>query len=543
MLFCQRQWVLSKYVECLIVVIVIRYGDTAWVCPRIVFFCSRNSSVVVEVTYVLARVSAVEVPCIVSIDHETLDRSDAYGTSHPQVVLAILGVTTLLHDSDRVGVATLTCIVSIRMLYWHQWTQVVLHLTRVCAQTWVSSRVHSCSTTGRVKLWCIGMSNLSAYIQPLGNVRRDVYVSVVLLVLIVASGQDTLLVVHTERCIVGSTVVTAADAGIVDLREWSLVKLIPPVGIAAIAILSCIIILIEEYRLLPSTVEILLCILINLILELMTRTTIISIRLVHHGEVLHRVYVVVWLGRALPVTCSVERDGWFVALATLLGSNEDYTVCCTCTIDGCRRSILQNRDRLNVFWIHEVGIHLNVINQYQWATAVQRRVTTDIVARAGTRSTTTVHRYVQVRNNTLKTLSDVGDRTVFQYLTIHVGNSTREVYLLLCTITYDNDFFQAVSILSKSNVEAFSVPLDFTVHATNIRDNDCCTLAYTRKGKIAVQIGNGSILGTFHWYRSTNNRFTGSILYHTLTNSTLLCNHSCTQCVWGRNSTRIGATY
>ena len=77
----------------------------------------------------LVSVSAVEVPCIVSIDDETLDRSDAYCTSHPQVVLAILGVTTLLHDSDRVGVATLTCIVSIRMLYWHQWAQVVLHHT------------------------------------------------------------------------------------------------------------------------------------------------------------------------------------------------------------------------------------------------------------------------------------------------------------------------------------------------------------------------------------------------------------------------------
>ena len=204
------------------------------------------------------------------------------------------------------------------------------------------------------------------------------------------------------------------------------------------------------------------------------------------------------LGRALPVACSVERDSWLVALATLLGSNEDYTVCCTCTIDGCRRSILQYRDRLNVFWIHEVGIHLNVVNQYQWATAVQRRVTTDIVARAGTRSTTTVHRYVQVRNNTLKTLTDVGDRTVFQYLTIHVGNSTREVYLLLSTVTYNNYFLQALCIFSESYIETCAVPLDFTVHVTNIRDNDCSTLGYTRECKITVQIGNGSILGTFH---------------------------------------------
>ena len=223
MFLLQRESIFSKGIESIVIIIIVGYSHTAWISPRIIVLCTRNSRIIIEVLYMLIRWLTIEIPCIICIDYQAFDRSNFHSTGHPQIILLVLCITTLFHNGYRIGVAALSGVMSIRMFYWHQRAQVTLHHTRIRRQPWISGRVHSCSTTGRVQLIGVSMSNLCRYIQPFSDIGWDIYISIIFIVLIVSCFQNTTLIVHTYRCVVSSTVITTADVGCIDLRERSFI--------------------------------------------------------------------------------------------------------------------------------------------------------------------------------------------------------------------------------------------------------------------------------------------------------------------------------
>ena len=68
-----------------------------------------------------------------------------------------------------------------------------------------------------------------------------------------------------------------------------------------------------------------------------------------------------------------------------LGSYEDNTTCCTCSVNSCRSRILQNGYTFDIIRIQGTEITFHVVNQYQWSTTVDGQVTTDVEALALTR--------------------------------------------------------------------------------------------------------------------------------------------------------------
>src|SRR5690606_15015612 len=67
------------------------------------------------------------------------------------------------------------------------------------------------------------------------------------------------------------------------------------------------------------------------------------------------VFIVSRSGRRFPAHARSVTDNRFaVRRNSALGGYQDDTKCCTCAIDGCCRSVLDNGDRLDISWINPV---------------------------------------------------------------------------------------------------------------------------------------------------------------------------------------------
>ena len=157
-----------------------------------------------------------------------------------------------------------------------------------------------------------------------------------------------------------------------------------------------------------------------------------------------------------PTVVSVVADGrlgsLFVDGSTALSGYHHDTGCSTRTVDGGRRSVLQNIDTLNVLRIQPVDIvaHHTVDHIERCGVGVDGRPTADldVVAAATTRGLGDAYTWVA----TLQVTQNRGSTLCVQLLSVDRRHRTGEVLLLNRTVTDDHHILKSSGILLEDNV-------------------------------------------------------------------------------------------
>ena len=147
----------------------------------------------------------------------------------------------------------------------------------------------------------------------------------------------------------------------------------------------------------------------------------------------------------------VRHFGLLVVLAAL-GGDQDDAEGSACAVDGGGRSVLQDRDRLDVVRVDAVGIGLDAVDQHQGAAAVGRGRTADVVGRSGS-GLSRRERHVEVGDHALQGAAHVRHGTVFQLLLRHGGHGSREVGLLLHAVSHHDHLVDALLGVGQHHVE------------------------------------------------------------------------------------------
>ena len=139
------------------------------------------------------------------------------------------------------------------------------------------------------------------------------------------------------------------------------------------------------------------------------------------------------------------------AFLTLLGGNEDYTVCSTSTIDGSRSGILQYVDALNVVRVQAVqaivgSTRNDSVDNEQWRRLTDGSHTTDVHLESLARLSRAL---CDVHTGSLALQCSQGVRRVHlrNVFTLHRNVGTSEQLLLLNTIADNNHLFECVVLL------------------------------------------------------------------------------------------------
>ena len=218
----------------------------------------------------------------------------------------------------------------------------------------------------------------------------------------------------------------------------------------------------------------------------------------------------------------IEGNAALSGHPTLGGNNHD-TIRTTRTINGGRRSILQNLHALNVFGIDtfQTGFTHHAIHDIKRFIALVDGVgTTNTNLDRATRNTVTY--YIYTGNTTLQGIAHLGNRLCLESLAIHHGYRTRHIGLAYRTITDDHYFVQRLCVFFQHNIQRTSVPCHVLVLITYIRNLNDIARFHTVQCKLSVHIGYGTIRCSFHHNGSTDNRHSRNVFYHTGTWTILL---------------------
>ena len=216
-----------------------------------------------------------------------------------------------------------------------------------------------------------------------------------------------------------------------------------------------------------------------------------------------------------------------IALLSLLGSDDDDTIGCTGTIDGCRRSILQHGHALDIRWVdhtEEVAAVTRNTTLLQWhaieydkrvVAGVQRGTTThtDGTTRRGR---TTVRHDLHTRNLTIDQLLWRRNKTLVEVLCLHRSHGTSQVALACSTITDNHDIGKRLAI----RFEIYLHIIRYSHHLVDIsyiRDFHLLGGRRHLKTEVTVKVGNRTTLITFHHNSGADKSLTIlRICYYTL---------------------------
>ena len=154
------------------------------------------------------------------------------------------------------------------------------------------------------------------------------------------------------------------------------------------------------------------------------------------------------------------------ALLSLLGGDDDDTIGCTGTIDGCRRSILQHSHALDIRWVdhtEEVAAVTRDTTLLQWHTIEHDKRVVAGIQRSTTTHTdgttcwgrTTVGHDLHTRNLTIDQLLWRRNETLVEVLCLHRSHGTRQVALARSTITDDHDIGKRLAIRFEIHLHIF----------------------------------------------------------------------------------------
>ena len=237
----------------------------------------------------------------------------------------------------------------------------------------------------------------------------------------------------------------------------------------------------------------------------MSATATVLVSNVNHLEIVKRINVVHLYSRTLPVSWSRELNRWSRVEFTLFGGDKNNTISSSSAIDGSRGRVFEYRNRLDVVGVHQVGIHLHVVYQHQWFATIERSGTTHVERSTSTRSATVSHGYVKVGHNTLQTLSDVANGSVFQHTAIHRCHSTCKVGFLLCAITHHNHLVEVVHTALQYHLHAF---LGLYCLRFKARVRECEQRARSSiHREISIDVCHRSVTSARHFHRNTGERF------------------------------------
>ena len=197
---------------------------------------------------------------------------------------------------------------------------------------------------------------------------------------------------------------------------------------------------------------------------------------------------------------AVVGNDHLVARLAFLGLDQDDAIGAAGAVDGGRRSILQDLDRLDV-----VGIDLrpgpverNAVEDDQRLVGSRDGVVAaDARHGVGSFRVGTGHGNVQAGHGTLQRLDEVGRRALFQLLGTERGHRTGHVAFFLGTVTHDHGLFEHVHVFLEDNVDRTEV-LD-RVFLRHISDKgelqDVADLGRDRESTVSLRIGtDGSAL-------------------------------------------------
>ena len=258
------------------------------------------------------------------------------------------------------------------------------------------------------------------------GVHGVVHTGCVTLVVRTCTFQGTLLVIVVERYIISTVRATTAEGYVVILADTGLEHLVKPISVGWIQ-------------------EVILAILTHLI-STRDRSVGVGTSSTKVLAILVGVHHVIYIARNL-VNTEVTRVVHLQRLVflTILGSDDNDTIGCTRTVDGTRRSILQDLDGLNIIRreITDSGTHWHTVDDIERSRATEGTDTTDTYARVGT--WLTVGCNLHTCYLTFEHGRDVGVRYLLHLLCIDDSYRTGKVCLLLGTIThYDNLFEQLI---------------------------------------------------------------------------------------------------
>ena len=118
-----------------------------------------------------------------------------------------------------------------------------------------------------------------------------------------------------------------------------------------------------------------------------------------------------------------------------------------CTVDGSRGRIFQHGNRFDVVGVDAVGIALHAIDKDQRAAAVGRTRAADLETGSCT-GFARRNRHVEIGNHTLQSLSEIGDRAIFQLFRRDLCYCAGQIRFFLGAVTYDDHIVNQGVILS-----------------------------------------------------------------------------------------------
>ena len=125
----------------------------------------------------------------------------------------------------------------------------------------------------------------------------------------------------------------------------------------------------------------------------------------------------------------------------------------------------------------------------------------------------------------MQTLCDVHRSALHHVFCVYRNNRTCDVTLFHCTITYDHDVIQHLSVFLHDDGQVVVTGyFYFLSYIADIRDLKRGVRGSLNR-ELTVKIGNGTLLGTLHFHSRTDNRLACFIIYCSLYNVLSQCSH------------------
>ena len=273
-------------------------------------------------------------------------------------------------------------------------------------------------------LICSRHHSVEAHSKPIGSIVINASAEVKALVIVV-SFHDTVLVkvVYSHR--IGSAFTTSWYVHTVVSNHRFAQKLVIPIGITAVGP-------IVEVGICIATAEaIYTCFKVRIV------STIVGFH--QHLSVLAWVCHLQYVGSLLYSYISIVRNLSLLVALSLLGGDNNHTICCAHTVDSGCRSVFKHAHILYIFAVKEVDIVIeHAINDVQRIWVWERACTTNTHCWACT-GHTAVH-YIHTRYFALHSCHWRWRRCTQQLFALHNNDRAGKVFHFGRTITYCNYF-------------------------------------------------------------------------------------------------------
>ena len=233
-------------------------------------------------------------------------------------------------------------------------------------------------------------------LQPFGQLRSNIGCKIITAIIHIRITQDTVFIVITARNIVLSSFTTTTQTDVVVLLECPILV----VQIEIVYITQTRFRVFEgrvhtsvgcQFKPWIHTSRVFAELLVHsqLFVAIQTSRTSIAHTIVPISSKIIRVDHIRQYGWSIPTYSTLIIDTHF-AFFSLLGSNKNYTVCSTCTINSSRGSIFQYRNRFNIIRVYIRKAHFNTIYQYVWSRTTRKVTLTTQTQRTCSTWTTSI---------------------------------------------------------------------------------------------------------------------------------------------------------